>query len=61
MVQKNQRIKEKDTYKKEGDKKVSIKKHSTPHLRLGGLRHKKGRTTERANNVKKYRKRKYME
>jgi hypothetical protein len=27
MVQKNQRVKEKDTYKKEeGDKKVSIKK-----------------------------------
>jgi hypothetical protein len=47
--------------KREGDKKVSIKKHSTPRLRLGGLRRKKGRTTERANNVKKYRKRKYME
>jgi hypothetical protein len=41
-VKKDQRSKEKDTYKK-GDEKASIKKHSAPHLRLGGLRHKKKR------------------
>jgi hypothetical protein len=41
MVQKDQRIKEKDTYKKRGDEKVSIKKHSVPRLRLAGLCHKK--------------------
>jgi hypothetical protein len=44
MVKKDQRIKETDTYKKkEGDEKVSIKKHSAPRLQLGGLRHKKRR------------------
>jgi hypothetical protein len=57
MVKKDQRINEKDTYKKEGDEKVSIKKHSALRLRLGGLCHKE----KRANHVGKYRKRKYME
>jgi hypothetical protein len=31
MIKKDQRIKKKDTYKKK-DEKVSIKKHSVPHL-----------------------------
>jgi hypothetical protein len=43
MVKRDQRIKEKDMYKKKGDEKVSIKKHSVPRLRLGGLRHKERR------------------
>jgi hypothetical protein len=45
MVKKDQRIKKKNTYKKEeeADEKVSIKKHSAPRLRLGGLHHKKRR------------------
>jgi hypothetical protein len=48
--------------KRAGDKKISIKKQKvSPHLRLGGSRHKKGRTTERLNNVDKYREKKYME
>jgi hypothetical protein len=48
--------------KREKRGKVSIKKHSVPHLGLGGLRHKK-RIEESlsANHIKKYRKRRYME
>jgi hypothetical protein len=41
MLKKDQRIKEKDTYKKK--RKGFIKKHSTPRLRLEGLRHKEKR------------------
>jgi hypothetical protein len=64
MVQKNQRIKEKiRTQKKreQGIRKYLSRSTSSSRLRLGGLCHKKGRTTERANNVDKYREKKYME
>jgi hypothetical protein len=51
--------------KKRGNKKngkVSIKKHSVPHLGLGGLRHKKRREESlSANHIEKYLKRQYME
>jgi hypothetical protein len=47
IVQRNQRIKEKDAYKKkkrgQGIRKYLSRSTSSPSLRLGGLRHKKGR------------------
>jgi hypothetical protein len=65
IIQKNQRIKEKDAYKKEeeraGDKKVPIKKHKFTSSLTRGLRPKKGRTTAKANKVDKCRGKKYME
>jgi hypothetical protein len=65
MVQKNQRIKGKkyvQTKKREqGIRKFLSRSTNSSRLRLGGLCHKKGRTTETANNVDKYRKKKYME
>jgi hypothetical protein len=65
MVQKNQRIKEKKLYKQkkreQGIRKYLSRSTSSSRLRLGGLRHKKVRTIERANNVNKYREKKYME
>jgi hypothetical protein len=65
IVQKNQRIKEKDAYKKkkreQGIRKYLSRSTSSPCLRLGGFHHKKGRTTEKMNKVDKYREKKYME
>jgi hypothetical protein len=53
VVQKNQRIKEKKMRTKEST--------SSPRPWLGGLRHKKERTIEKANKVDKCREKKYME
>jgi hypothetical protein len=44
-----------------GDKKISIKNTSSPRPWLGGLRHKKERTIEKANKVDKCHEKKYME
>jgi hypothetical protein len=62
MVKKNQRMKKKDTYKKEkreetkNNGKIIIKKHSIPHLGLGGIRHQRREESLRANHIKKYHK-----
>jgi hypothetical protein len=65
MVQKNQRIKEKDMYKKrkreQGIRKYLSRSTNSPRLQLGGLRRMKGRTTKRVKNVDKYHKKKHME
>jgi hypothetical protein len=64
MVQKTQRIKEKirtNKKREQGITKYLSRSKSSSRLRLGGLRHKKGGITERANNVDKYREKKYIE
>jgi hypothetical protein len=72
MIKKHQRIKKKDTCKNKKEKKkreetkkdgkVSIKKHSVPHLGLGGIHYKKRREEPLSeNHIEKIRKRQYME
>jgi hypothetical protein len=53
--------KRREEKREQGIRKYLSRSTSSPHLRLGGLRRMKGRTTERVNNVNKYRKKKYME
>jgi hypothetical protein len=55
------KIRTKKEKREQGIRKYLSRSTSSPHLRLGGLRHMKGRATERVNNVDKYHKKNYME